>query len=245
MLLFFVFSLMALTLPVLGPLLSKLVAPAFTAGMMVCCFKLSLGQEFKVADVLVAVRERGAQLLRLGLIYTVLLLLLSYVVVLFFSHNGGQDFIQSMISFNQELLDGKQPDTSNLVMPEPVVALKTALFWILCYLPILMLITFAPILVWKYQLGVFESMRISFIAIWRNRAAMCRYVVALIALLAIYLVPLLLFAFIVGNYASGVIPLVGTVIFVISMLIIKPIIIISAYAAHKDLFLSGGEYLAA
>lgn len=245
MLLFFAFSLLAITLPVLGPLLTKVVAPAFTAGMMACCFKLTRGEKFKLADVLSALRQRGPQLIRLGLIYTLLLLFLSYLLVLFFSNFGGQDFIQSLVTFNEAALAGEKPDPSSLVVPEPVVIIKTAIFWLLCYVPILMLMTFAPILVWKYQLGLLESMRLSFMAIWTNRAAIWRYILALLVVIAIYLVPLLLIGWVLASYSDSVMPLIATMIFVISALIIKPILITSVYEAHKDLFLTNSEYLAA
>ncbi len=245
MLLFFAFSVLALTLPVLGPLLTKVVAPAFTAGMMACCYKLTHGEKFKLADAISALRDRGPQLIRLGLIYTLLLLFLSYLLVLYFSNAGGQGFIESLVTFNEAALAGEKPDASILVMPEPVVIVKTSIFWLVCYLPILMLMTFSPILVWKYQLGLFESMRLSFIAIWTNRAAMWRYILALIVVLAIYLVPLLLIGWALSNYSDSVMPLVATMIFVISALIIKPILVASVYEAHRDLFLVNNEYLAA
>lgn len=245
MLLFFGFSILAITLPVLGPLLTKVVGPAFTAGMMACCYKLIEGEKFKLGDVLSALRERGPQLIRLGLVHTLLLLFLSYLLVLFFSNYGGQDFIQSLVTFNQAALAGEQPDPSSLVIPEPVVIVKTAIFWLLCYVPILMLMTFAPILVWKYQLGLLESMRLSFVAIWKNRAAMWRYLLALMVLLALYLVPLLLIGWVLANFSDSVLPLVATMIFVISALIIKPILIASAFEAHRDLFLTSNDYLAA
>lgn len=245
MLLFFAFSLLALTLPILGPLLTKVVAPAFTAGMMACCYKLTQGEKFKLADVLSALRERGPQLIRLGLIYTLLLLFLSYLLLLFFSNYGGEGFIESLVAFNEAALAGEQPDASSLVLPETVVIVKTAIFWLCCYVPILMLMTFAPILVWKYQIGLLESMRLSFVAIWTNRAAMWRYVLALMVVLAMYLAPLLLIGWVLANYSESVMPLVATMIFVISALIIKPIVIASAYEAHRDLFLTNNEYLAA
>jgi len=63
--------------------------------------------------------------------------------------------------------------------------------------------------------------------------------------LAIYLVPLLLIGWVLANYSDSVVPLVATMIFVISALIIKPILIASAFEAHRDLFLTKNEYLAA
>jgi len=150
-----------------------------------------------------------------------------------------------LVTFNQAALAGEQPDPSILVIPEPVVIVRTAIFWLLCYVPILMLMTFAPILVWKYQLGLLESMRLSFVAIWKNRAAMWCYLLALMVVLAIYLVPLLLIGWVLANYSDSVLPLVATMIFVISALIIKPILIASAFEAHQDLFLTKNEYLAA
>lgn len=237
MLLLMVISLFAVSLPVLGPFMIKVLAPALTAGMFSCCFKLQQGEEFVVTDVFNGLREKPRQLIRLGLLYTFLLLMLSYVLLMFFIANGGQPFVESIHALNELMQAGDKPDFSVLVMPEKIVLVKSILLWLVLFVPIFMLMLFAPLLVLKYDLDVLQSVKMSLRASWLNRAALYRYMLGALLIFSIMLAPILLLAMIASYFGQSVLPVLSMMLLVIGMLILRPIFIASVYAAHQDIFL--------
>jgi len=214
----------------------KTLMPVFLAGTMQCCALLEEQRSVSVFTLFDGFQNRFRELIRVGLLYTCLHMLSIFVLAWFIATSAGPLFHASLEKLSNAVAEGAALDLSMLVPPAPSVLIKSAILWMLLSIPALMLLCFSPLLVRLYGVDVYSSIQTSFTAVWRNRAAFCSLLLSLLFLVLIFLLPIMVLMFILKLLATPVAPLLFMTTFFITMLIIRPILIASIFAAHKDIF---------
>ncbi len=201
----------SLMLPVLGSLLFNLLSPALFAGLMIGCRALEQGQDLKIMHLFAGFREQAAAQVTLGGVYLVGTILVFGLVLL----NADVPKLTALLSKSGTDVETLGAATRGLAFALLVGA--TA------YLPLLMLLWFAPLLVVFNGLAPLPAMKLSFAACFKNTAPFLVYGAAVLAL---WVAISLLAAF--GT--------VGVVLAVILLVASIPVLFCSIYAGYKDVF---------
>ena len=202
----------SLVIPVLGPLLFNLLSPVFFAGLMIGCRALEQGGTLEIAHLFAGFRERAAPLVTVGGVHLVGTILVLGLVIL--TADGAK--LTAVLS-----APARDPEA----MREGMRSLATAFaIGAAAYLPLLMLIWFAPLLVVFDGLAPLAAMKLSFAASFKNAAPFLVYGVAILALWAALSLPAAL-------GAAGAVLVIA--LFVASI----PVLMCSIYASYKDLFM--------
>ena len=149
----------SLMLPVLGSLLFNLLSPALFAGLMIGCRALEQGEDLKIMHLFAGFREQAAALVTLGGVYLVGTILVFGLVLL----NADVPKLTALLSKSGADVETLRAATRGLAFALLVGA--TA------YLPLLMLLWFAPLLVVFNGLAPLPAMKLSFAACFKNTAA--------------------------------------------------------------------------
>ena len=104
-------------------------------------------------------------------------------------------------------------DPQKLMQYAPLLAVFILLFAALV-LPVIMLVWFAPVLIVQHNLAAWDAMSKSFMGCLKNVLPLTLYSIIMLVLLFLGMIPLLL-----------------------GLLIVMPMLMISVYAAYKDIFL--------
>jgi len=151
-------------IPVFGVFIVLLLTPALTVGFMTACQMVIRGERVSPAVYLVGLRNVAPSirknLLVLGTIYAFLVLIISLIASAFI------DF-QQLIPM---LTEQKEPSIREV--KELYFSMGIGVF---LYIPIAMLMWFAPILVAWEQMSVGQALFSSWIACWTNKAAFSYY----------------------------------------------------------------------
>ena len=154
---------LAVVVPVIGVFAVLLLTPALSVGFMTAC-RQAINQERIRPMVYFVALQSGAlirkRILQLGLIYTSLILLLSFILSL-------------LIDFETllPLMMGDKPIT-----PEAMRQIYLVLvFGAALYIPVAMLMWFSPILIAWADMSVPQALFSSAIACWTNKAAFFFY----------------------------------------------------------------------
>ncbi len=160
-------------IPVIGSVVSTLLAPVFAAGMMWGCKALVLKQDLEINHLFEGFKKNTAQLISVGGIYMLSLLVIMVMVVLTLD----KDTIEL-------LMKGKEvsPAQANAM----VLPMLTAMLFIL---PILMAYWYAPVLIGLHNLKVLEAMKLSFIACLKNILPFLLYGFIFMAILVVAIIP--------------------------------------------------------
>lgn len=201
----------SLVIPVLGPLLFNLLSPVFFAGLMIGCRDLERGGTLEFAHLFAGFRERAAPLVTVGGIYLVGTILVFGLVILI--ADGAK--LTAVLS-----APAKDPEATREAMRSLAAAFAVGAA---AYLPLLMLIWFAPLLVVFDALAPLAAMKLSFAASFKNAAPFLVYGVAILALWATLLLPAALGA-------------AGAVLVIALLVASIPVLMCSVYASYKDLF---------
>lgn len=201
----------SLFIPVLGPLLFNLLSPVLFAGLMIGCRALERGAPLEIAHLFAGFRERAAPLVTVGGVYLVGTILVFGLVILI--ADGSK--LSAVLS---------APPDDPAAMREAVRSLAAAFaVGAAAYLPLLMLIWFAPLLVVFDGLAPVAAMKLSFAACFRNVAPFLVYGAAILAAWVALSLPAALGA-------------AGAVLAVALLVASIPVLICSIYASYKDLF---------
>ncbi len=187
--------------PVLGHLLFYLFLPCLFTGLMIGCRAQDRGEPLRFDHLLAGFRENAAALVTLGGVFLVSMVIISgtmFVIV------GGAAFLELA---RRPALD---PETAAAILPGLLAALAIGLT---AFLPVFMLLSYAPLLVAFDKLTPMESMKLSFAACWKN--AMPFLVYGLVA------VVLMMFAMMT---------------FFLGLIVLLPVLICSVYTSYKDIF---------
>ena len=187
----------AILIPVFGVFAVLLLTPALTVGFMTACQRVIRGEKVLPSVYLVSLKGSDAdpltrkKLLILGTIYAFAILLLSLIASAFI------DF-QQLIPL---LTEQKQPTIRE------VQELYTGLgIGLLLYIPVAMVMWFAPVLIAWEKMSVAQALFSSWIACWTNKAAFIFYLLIWAAL--IIAVPFFIEALLDSLGARAVIPFI-------------------------------------
>ncbi len=193
--------LVSFMLPVLGPLLFNLLSPVLFAGLMLGCRAVDKGEELELAHLFAGFQVNAASLVTIGGVYLVGTII---VVGIVFVTAGG-----SMLPTVMQ----KSPGDLQM-MAGALRSMALALtIGLAIYVPLLMLIWFAPLLVVFENLKPVDAMKASFNACLVNWLPFLVYGLAILVLWFIASIPLLL-----------------------GLIVLLPVLICSVYASYKDIF---------
>lgn len=190
-------------IPLLGPLLFNLLSPVLFAGMMIGCRAVENGEELELAHLFSGFKKNPAALVTIGGVYLVGTIL---VVGVIFMAAGG--------SMPPAVFDKSGGDVHAVAAAMRSMAFALTIGFAL-YLPLLMLIWFAPLLVVFNDLTPVEAMKTSFFACLANWLAFLVYGLVILVLWFIASIPLFL-----------------------GLVVLLPVLICSLYASYKDIFVA-------
>lgn len=206
---------LSMIIPLLGPLLFNLFSPALFAGLMIGCRALETGGQLRVGHLFAGFRDRLAPLVTVGGVYLVGTILVVGIVL---------------------VMVGGSPLPAVLSKPgADIEALRTALrsmafaltVGAAVYLPLIMLVWFAPLLVVFDGMAPVPAMKLSFAACLRNTLPFTVYGLAILALWFVLSLPA----------AMGP----AGALLVIALLVASiPVLVCSVYLSYKDVFIASG-----
>ena len=201
----------SLVIPVLGPLLFNLLSPALFAGLMIGCRALDNGEPLEIAHLFAGFKQHAAPLVTVGGVYLVGTVIVVGIVLVI----SGGSMLPAVLS-----KPGTDIETLRAAARSMALALAVGAA---VYLPLLMLIWFAPLLVVFNGLAPVTAMKLSFAACVRNMLPFLVYGAAILLLWLVLSLPAVL------GFIGGLL--------VIALLVASiPVLICSIYASYKDLF---------
>lgn len=188
-------------------LVSNLLNPVFIGGFMLGCYALDRGQELEVSHVFAGFQRNTGKLVGLGamsLVLTIVVMLITFVVMF------------GAMGIDMAALE------SGEVAQDPQAGLKmllAVLVMLFLLVPVAMMFWFAPvILVLNDEVGIIESMKLSFRGCLKN------------------ILPFLLYGIL-----GFVLSIVATIPLALGWLVLMPVVIASVYAAYRDIYLGAGD----
>jgi len=192
-------------IPVLGPLLFNLLSPVFLAGLMIACRAAEQNEELGIAHLFAGFKY-AAPLVTVGGVYLVGTIV---VIGIVFAMTGGTP-MPGTLSKSPADMEALAATLRSLALP---IAIGSAV-----YVPLIMLIWFAPLLIVFNGLAPLEAMKLSFAACLKNMVPFLVYGVAILVLWFIASIPLLL-----------------------GLLILLPVLFCSVYASYQDIFVAASS----
>lgn len=190
----------SMMVPVIGPLAINLVSPVFFAGLMLACRTTDQDTEPEFSQLFAAFKTHASPLVTIGGVYLAGNIIAVGIV---FGVAGGSALPALM---------GKTADVEALR-----VALGGLLFGMAVgmavFVPVLMAVWFAPLLIVFENMPPVEAMKLSFAACWRNTLPLLVYGVVTLVLGIIASIPLML-----------------------GLIVLLPVLVCSIYASYKDIF---------
>jgi uncharacterized membrane protein len=197
-------------IPLLGPLLFNLLFPVLFAGLMLGCKAVESGEALELPYLFAGFKKNPTALVTVGGVY-----LVGTIVVV------GMIFITAGGSMLPTVLDKSGGDMQAVAGALRSMALALTIGFAL-YLPLMMLIWFAPVLVVLHELSPLEAMKASFFACLANWLAFLVYGLIILVLWFIASIPLFL-----------------------GLVVLVPVLICSVYTSYKDIFIASPEPRAA
>lgn len=209
-LIFGVLWLASLFIPLVGPLLFNLFSPLLFAGLMIGCRALEEGRPLEVSHLFSAFKQHAGPLVTIGGVYLVGTIIVLGIVLL----------IAGGATLPALLKSGADIETIRTAVRSLAIALAIGAA---IYLPLIMFIWFAPLLVVFDGLAPVPAMKLSFEACLRNTVPFLVYGLAILAVWIVLSVPA----------AFG--PL-GMALMIAFVVVSIPVLICSIYASYKDVF---------
>jgi uncharacterized membrane protein len=161
-LIFIIFMAMTLVLAIIpgGSIVSYLLQPVFTAGMMLGCRDIEAGSRMEVSHLFAGFKQSTGNLILVGLLYMVGLVVVTIVA-----------FIPMMIAmpFLAPLFEGiENADMAHMAMTVGPLVLLFILLVIALALPLVMALWFAPPLVVFHDMQPMAAMKASFLGCLKN-----------------------------------------------------------------------------
>ncbi len=189
-------------------LLSPVLGPIFMGGLMLGCRAIDTGQPLRVAHLFAGFNRNTGSLAAVGGLYLLGYLAIIVVAMLIMLLSGGGDMFAAM---SVETTNDIPTDVSgSMLMVSGGVMLLVVM---LLYIPLIMLIWFAPALVVFHNVRPIAAMRLSFKACLRNWVPYLLYGLIALLLMIIAIVPIGL-----------------------GLLIVMPALIASIYLSYRDIF---------
>jgi len=197
-------------IPLFGTIAATLLQPILVGGLLQGCRDQAAGGPLQIDHLLAGFRRNTQSLLVLGLVLGLVSLLLMLVLAGIVVAGGWL----GSVSLNPDAPFGDGSDLSPQAAGFAVLLVLAV--GSLLYLPLAMAAWFAPALVMLDGLGVWDSLRASFLACLRNPLPFLSYGVLLFVLLLIALVP-----------------------FGLGVLVWLPVMFGSVYVSYRDIFQEG------
>lgn len=191
----------SLLIPLFGPLAINLVSPVFFAGLMLACRTTDEDGEPEFSQLFAAFKTHASPLITIGGIYLVGNIIAVGIV---FAVAGGTALPTLM---------GKTAMDPEAVLVAARGLLLGMVVGMAVFIPILMAVWFAPLLVVFHNKPPIEAMKMSYTACWRNTLPLLVYGVAVLLLFIIASIPLML-----------------------GLIVLLPVLACSIYASYKDIF---------
>jgi hypothetical protein len=201
----------SLIIPVVGPLLFNLLSPALFAGLMIGCRALEGGAPLEIAHLLAAFKRHAAPLVTVGGVYLVGTVIVVGIVLVI---AGG--------SMAAGVLTKPGTDIETLRAAARGMMLAFAVGAVI-YLPVIMLVWFAPMLVVFNGMAPVAAMKLSFAACVGNTMPFLVYGAAI------------LLAWLLLSLPAALGP-VGGMLAIALLVASIPVLICSVYASYRDIF---------
>ncbi|OGA53597.1 MAG: hypothetical protein A3G24_15765 [Betaproteobacteria bacterium RIFCSPLOWO2_12_FULL_62_13] len=192
-------------IPILGPLLFNLLSPVFFAGLMIGCKAVDGGEPLELSHLFAGFQKNATALVTIGGFY-----LVGTIVIV------GIIFMTAGSTMLPTVMQKSPADLEMLAGALRSMALALLIGFAL-YVPLIMLIWFAPLLVVFDNLKPSEAMKLSFSACLMNWLAFLVYGAIVLVLWFIASIPLFL-----------------------GLVVLLPVLICSVYASYKDIFSAAG-----
>jgi len=194
-------------LPVIGGLLLALLTPVLLGGLILGCRDLDQGKAMAVNHLFAGFSTNTGQLILLGLfnyIGMILIMVISMVIVMPFL--GGMEY---MMQFMHTMEHGNLTMAPGMFLGMLLVLLVGLLF----YLPLIMALWFAPVLIVVDRQNAIDAMVNSFKGCLKN------------------ILPFLLYGLL-----GLVLAIVASIPLMLGWLVLFPMIVASVYLGYKDIF---------
>jgi hypothetical protein len=198
-------------IPVVGPLLFNLLSPALFAGLMIGCRALENGKPLEFAHLFAGFRSHAAPLVTVGGVYLVGTVVVVGIVLVI----AGGSMPAAVLS-----KPGADVETLRAVARSMMLAFAVGAA---LYLPVLMLVWFAPMLVVFNGVTPVAAMKLSLAACIGNTVPFLVYGAAM------------LLATIVISLPAALGP-VGSVLVIALFVASIPVLICSVYTSYRDIF---------
>lgn len=199
-------------LPLLGSLVFNLLSPVFFAGLMMGCRAVENGERLEIGHLFAGFRQQAGALVTIGGVYLVGTIIVMGVVLL----SAGGAMLPSVLSKGAAM----DLETLRAAIRSLTIALTVGAA---VYLPLIMFIWFAPLLVAFEGMAPVAAMKLSFYACLRNTLPFLVYGLALLVMWALMSLPAL----------GGT---VGSVLVVALLVVSIPMLFCSIYASYRDIF---------
>ena len=203
---FVVFIIMSI-IPILSAILPTLMTPIFTAGVMQGCHDLDEGNRLDVAHLFAGFKRRTGELIGLGAISFGLYILVAIVVFGTMYATGMLDGLMSGMMEGDPVAHESPQMMASMALP--------ILVGLLFIFPIMMLFWFSPaILILNQNVGIVESMKLSFMGCIKNILPLILYGIIALLLMFIAAIPIFL-----------------------GFLVLFPVLFATVYVSYKDIYL--------
>lgn len=206
-LLFYLILMVLSLVPVLGGLATTILGPMLSAGLMIGAHAQAQGEDFRVSYLFAGVSNKPGPLALVGGLYLLLGIGIVLVVVALFVG------IMASTGVAMEAATLDPNDLDSLMAMSPMLALPF-LVLMLFGIPLAMAVFFAPSLVALNDVPVLRAFRLSFLGCLKN-----------------------LLPFLVFSLVAIAMVLLGSIPFMLGLILVLPILTIAIYAAYRDIFL--------
>jgi hypothetical protein len=198
-------------IPILGPLLFNLFTPALFTGLMIGCRSVENNGPLEISHLFAGFRQHAAPLVTIGGVYLIGTIIVVGIALLV----AGGSALPQILSKSGTDIETLRAAVRSLALALTVGALV--------YLPLLMLIWFAPLLVVFEGLPPMPAMKLSFIACMKNTVPFLVYGAVILALWFFLSLP-------------AVMGPVGAVLMLALLGASIPVLFCSIYASYQDIF---------
>ena len=188
-------------LPLIGPLAIHLVSPVFFAGLMLACRTTDEDGEPEFAQLFAAFKTHASPLITVGGIYLIGNIVAVGIVVAV----AGGTALPALMGKTSVDIETMRAAVRGLLLGM-VVGMAV-------FIPVLMAVWFAPLLIVFHNKPPVEAMKMSYTACLRNTMSLLIYGAATLVLGLIASIPLML-----------------------GLIVLLPVLVCSIYASYKDIF---------
>lgn len=202
-------------IPVVGPLLFNLLSPALFAGLMIGCRALESGEPLELGHLFAGFRRHAAPLVTVGGVYLVGTVVVVGIVLVI----AGGSALPAALSKSGDDIEALRAAARSMMLAFTVGAAV--------YLPLLMLIWFAPLLVVFNGVAPAAAMKLSFAACVSNTVPFLVYGAAILLAGLVLSLP-------------AVLGPIGGVLVIALFVASIPVLVCSVYTSYRDIFPAPG-----